>query len=277
MTTAASGSGRRDQSWRRSPQHRPEVNAYARDRYQRQQAGSWAPFTSTAAVRDHVEQLLEAGMTREQIARTSGVSVSTLTRAFHLDRMSTSAATAVTNVQPPVQHPALTPARQLQVLVADGWHLEQLAEAAGLSDRTIGKVVHESVAPSPRTTAAVNEIYETLKWEDPGDGAAAVRSRLRAERHGWAAPNTPGVVEAPGADVDEVVVNRVVAGDPAHLPVHLRPKEQHAALRRLAGTLTDDAIADRLGVATRTVIRHRVSQGLPAYGSQSTRPTGASR
>ena len=274
MTAAASGSGRRDQSWRRSPQHRPEVNAYARDRYQQQQAGSWAPFTSTAAVREHVEQLLEAGMTREQIARTSGVSVSTLTRAFHVDRMSTSAAAAVTNVQPPEQHPALTPARQLQALVADGWHLEQLAEAAGLSDRTIGKVVHESIAPSPRTTAAVNELYETLKWEDPGDDAAAVRSRLRAERRGWAASNT---LDAPGADVDEVVVDRVVAGDPAHLPAHLRPEEQHAALRRLAGTLTDDAIADRLGVATRTVIRHRVSQGLPAYGTQPLRPTGASR
>ena len=190
---SASGSGRRDQSWRQTPQHRPQVNDYHRDRYQQQQAGTWAPFTSTGPVREHVEQLLEAGMTREQIARAGGVSVSTLTRAFRVARMSTSAAAAVTNVQPPEQHSALTPARQLQALVADGWHLEQLAEASGLSDRTIRKVVHESVAPSPRTTAAVNELYETLKWEDPGDAAAAVRSRLRAERRGWAAPTTPAV------------------------------------------------------------------------------------
>lgn len=280
--TAAAAAGRRAQSWRSSPHHRAAVNDYARTRYQQQQAGTWAPFTSTAAVREHVEQLLEAGMTREQIARSSGVSVSTLTRAFHVDRMSTSAAAAVTSVEPPEQDPThipiLTPARQLQALVADGWHLEQLAEACGLSEKTIERVVHESVTPAPRTAAAVTEMFERLKWEDPGDGASAVRSRRRAERRGWAAISAR--VEAPGSgddDVDEVVVDRVVAGDPNSVPVHLRPEERQVALRRLAGTLPDDAIANRLGVATRTVLRHRASLGLPAYGAQPTPPPGVSR
>lgn len=268
--TAAAASGRRDQSWRSSPHHRAAVNDYARTRYQQQQAGTWAPFTSTAAVREHVEQLLGAGMTREQIARTSGVSVSTLTRALHVDRMSTSAADAVTSVQPPEQDsahsPTLSPARQVQALVADGWHLEQLAEACGLSDKTIERVVHESVTPSPRTSSSVHEMYERLKWEDPGDGAPAVRSRRRAERRGWAAINAD--VEAPGSganDVDEVVVERVVAGDHNYVPAHLRPEERQAALCRLAGTLPDDAIANRLDVATRTVLRRRARLGLPAF------------
>ena len=39
----------RDQSWRQLPQHRPAVNAYARNRYQQQQTGTWAPFTGTAS------------------------------------------------------------------------------------------------------------------------------------------------------------------------------------------------------------------------------------
>jgi DNA-binding CsgD family transcriptional regulator len=56
-------------------------------------------------------------------------------------------------------------------------------------------------------------------------------------------------------------VDRVVHGD--HIP--LQPAEQQAALRRLASQHSDDEIGRRLGVATRTVVRHPTSQGLPAY------------
>jgi hypothetical protein len=81
---------------------------------------------------------------------------------------------------------------------------------------------------------------------------------MRAQRHGW----TSSVVLD---EVDQVVVDRVVFGDPSCDPPALRPQERQAALRRLAGTLADGEIAQRLGVATRTVARHRASQGLPAY------------
>jgi hypothetical protein len=115
---------RRDQTWRQKPEHRPAVNAYERDRYRRQQAGTWAPFTLTGPVRDQVDQLHEAGMTSEQIARVSGVGVgvSTLTRLFKVTRMTTTAAEAILAGSPLVQT-AATPdlVRQLQALVADGW------------------------------------------------------------------------------------------------------------------------------------------------------------
>jgi hypothetical protein len=62
-----------------------------------------------------------------------------------------------------------------------------------------------------------------------------------------------------------VAVDRAVFGDPSSGPQTLRPSEQQAALRRLAGSLPNDQIARRLGMATRTVVRHRMSQGLPAY------------
>jgi transcriptional regulator with XRE-family HTH domain len=261
-TSAAPPPGPRDQSWRQDPRHRPRVNAYARDRYQQQQAGTWAPFTLTEPVREYLDQLREAGMTCEQIARAGGVSVSTLTRAFRVNRISTTAADAILAVQPPAGETGLGPARQLQALVADGWHLEQLADAAGINDRTAWRTVHGYSTPSPRTTAAVDQMYEDLKFEDPGDGTAAVRSRLHAHHLRWTTPASTDVVD----DVaDDVAVDRVVFGDPSsQLPV-LRPQEQQAALRRLAGNVSDDEIARRLGVATRTVIRHRMAQGLSAY------------
>lgn len=253
--------GRRDQSWRQQPEHRPVVNAYARDRYQQQQAGTWAPFTPTGPVRDHVEQLREAGMTSDQIAGASGVSVSTLTRLFKVDRLTATAADAILAVRP-AEHPASgsDSARQLQALVADGWTVEQLAAAAGLSDRCVWQAVHGYTTPSRHTAAAVDELYESLRLEDPGDAAAAVRSRLRAERNGWA-PTTGPASLTPQQLVDQVAVDRAVHGD----QVPLQPAEQQAALRRLAGRQSDDEIGRRLGVATRTVARHRASQGLPAY------------
>lgn len=262
-------SAQRDQSWRRLPQHRPAVNAYERDRYQQRQAGTWAPFTATAPIREHVDQLRAAGMTSEQIAQISGVSVSTLTRVYRVTRMTAVAADAVLAIpapQPPpaadVPGPAPGPdtTRQLQALVADGWSLTQLADAAGIHERTAWQTAHGHTTPSPRTVAAVDALYRRLRLEDPGDGYAAVRSRRRAERQGW----TPTTGEPAGTLedlVDQVAVDRVVAGRPAPL----RAEEQQAALRRLAGVQSNDEIALRLGVATRTVIRHRTSQGLPAY------------
>ena len=253
--------GRRDQTWRQQPEHRPAVNAYARERYQQQQAGTWAPFTQTGPVRDHVEQLRGSGMTSEQIAGASGVSVSTLSRLFKVTRLSATAAAAILAVHPPEQPAAPPdPGHQLQALVADGWTVEQLAAAAGLNERTIWQSVHGYTTPSRRTAAAVDELYESLRFEDPGDDAAAVRSRLCAERNGWAPTTSPASL-TPQQFVDQVAVDRAVHGD--HVP--LQPAERQEALRRLAGQHSDDEIGRRLGVASRTVARHRTSQGLPAY------------
>jgi transcriptional regulator with XRE-family HTH domain len=212
-------------------------------------------------VRDHIDQLREAGMTSEQIGRASGVSVSTLTRLFKVTRLSATAAEAILAVRP-TEQPAAAPdsARQLQALVADGWTIEQLAIAGGLSDRTVWQAVHGYTTPSRRTAAAVDELHESWSLEDPGDDTAAVRSRLRAERNGWA-PTTSAAGLTPQQLIDQVAVDRAVHGD--HVP--LQPAEQQAALRRLAGHHSDDEIGRRLGVATRTVVRHRTSQGLPAY------------
>jgi hypothetical protein len=211
-------------------------------------------------------------MTLEQIAQTSGVSVSTLTRLFKVTRMTTVAAEAILAIPAPTPTapdesgagPRPDSTRQLRALAADGWSLTQLADAAGIDEQTAWRTVHGYTTASRRTFAAVDALYQRLRLEDPGDACAAVRSRRRAQRNGWTAtagePSESGTTED---TVDQVAVDRVVAGQ----PVPLRAVEQQAALRRLAGVQSDDEIARRLGVATRTVIRHRISQGLPAYAA----------
>ena len=207
-------------------------------------------------------------MTTEQIAQTSGVSVSTLTRLFKVTRMTTVAAEAILAIPAPTPTapdepgagPRPDPTGQLRALVADGWSLTQLADAAGINERTAWQVVHGHTTASRRTVAAVDALYQDLRLEDPGDGAVAVRSRRRAERHGWTSTTDPGSTGRQEL-VDEVAVDRVVNGQ----SVPLRAVEQQAALRKLAGVQSDDEIARRLGLASRTVLRHRISQGLPAY------------
>ena len=77
----------------------------------------------------------------------------------------------------------------------------------------------------------------------------------------WTTSQAYQAVRDNPSSIDQVTVDRAVHGD----QVPLQPGEQQAALRRLAGQHSDDEIGRRLGVATRTVVRRRTSQGLPAY------------
>ncbi|MFC4512583.1 hypothetical protein [Streptomyces ehimensis] len=64
-----------------------------------------------------------------------------------------------------------------------------------------------------------------------------------------------------GADLDEVAVDRLVAGDP---PASVTRPERAAAVRRLHGQgLTDSQIAARLGVERVVAWRVRTRMGLP--------------
>ncbi len=250
---------------------------YERRRYQRKRAGDWAPFTDTAPVRQHLQALREAGVTQEQISEAAGVSVATLIRAAKQTRMTSAAADAlmaipVPNVDrnEPPGTAVVTAGEKLQTLVADGWTLVQIAQAAGLSERAVYQQVHQQVPPARRTIQAIDRVYDQLVDNDPGDGHIAARARLRAERAGWQ-PSTPP--QPPEADIDDVAVERVVAGD--RLP--LRPAEQQTVLTRLAGSYPDDEIGRRLGLSPRTVLRHRDRNQLPAYTGHHQRPNTPGR
>lgn len=64
------------------------------------------------------------------------------------------------------------------------------------------------------------------------------------------------------ADVDEVAVQRLVAGD---VPEHTTIGEREAAIRQLhAAGLSDGQIGARIGVSADCVRRRRIALGLPA-------------
>jgi len=232
---------------------------YERKRYQRMRAGDWAPFTSTAPVRDHLQFLRESGMTQGEISRQSGLSATAMSRAAKHPRMTTAVAEALLAVRPLERTDGQRATKALRSLVADGWTLQQLAGASGLTVRTVGRTVNGHTTPTPGSTAAIFDALDGLRLEDPGDGAAAVWARNRAAQAGW----DPATPSPDRADVDDVAVERVVDGS----VVPLRSAEQQAALQRLAGHYTDDEIARRLGLASRTVLRHRHRESLPAYAT----------
>lgn len=111
----------------------------------------------------------------------------------------------------------------------------------------------------------IDRTYDQLTVDDPEDGYIAARAPARAERAGWQ-PSTPP--PPPEADIDDIAAERVIDGD--RLP--LRPAEQHVVLSRLAGAYPDDEIARRLNVSTRTMLRHRSRNQLPAYTGHVRRP-----
>ena len=157
--------------------------------------------------------------------------------------------------------PRPDPTRQLQALVADGWSLTQLADAAGhqrthrLAEPCTGTPPPPG-APSPPSTRSTKH----LRLEDPGDGAAAVRSRRRAERNGWTSTTDP---EGTGRQelVDEVAVDRAVDGQPSHCgPWNSRPRYGSSP----APSPTTRSPAGSAWPAA-PLLRHRISQGLPAY------------
>ena len=262
MSTAAA-----DRSWPHDPRWRRRLTDYERNRYQQQRAGTWAPFTSTGPVREHLRQLYACGMTQREISQIAGVSVTAMHRATKASRMSTAAAQALLAVQPSQDHPAEMARQALRALVADGWTLLQLADATGLSVRTIGRTVNDRSTPLPATAAAITDVHQRLSWQDPGDGAAATHSRLRAVRASWAPSTPPPETIDIDIEIDSVAVDRAVHGD----LIPLRSAEQQAALHRMAGQHPDHEIGRRLGVSSRTVLRHRTRQNLPAY--RSSQPT----
>ncbi len=242
---------------------------YARRHYQLSRAGEWAPFTDTGPVREHLQVLREAGVTLEQIGGVAGVSVATLSRAAKEPRMTSAAADAIMAIPVPAAHPDERPgavvAERLRTLVADGRTLVQIAEATGLSERALQRQMHEQVPPMRGTVEAIDRAYDQLIVEDPGDGYIAARARARAERAGWQPSTAP---PPPKADIDDVAVERVVAGD--RLP--LRPAEQQVVLNRLAGVYpttrspgaSTSARGPCCGTATATSCpRTRVTSGVP--------------
>ncbi len=87
----------------------------------------------------------------------------------------------------PSSVPALGTVRRIRALQALGWSFPQIAEAAGLSARTLHNPTHRGTWVLRTTADAVDKAYEALSMTRP-DGPYAERCRAAAARKGWPPP-----------------------------------------------------------------------------------------
>ncbi|MGW4121377.1 hypothetical protein [Nocardia sp. NPDC004711] len=241
---------------------------YAEHRRREIAYGRWNPRVPADAVRAHVEAMAAAGVNQNQLAKLTGVAQPSLSRIMATGpekKIATWVEAAVLAVPVPERAaevttdtalvPILGARRRFQALVASGYPAAQLARELGVTrtNRTIhslmgqradsdGRVTHEISAERER---AVKTLFDRFQMT-PGPSA---QSRALGERRGWPLP----------MEWDEHALD-----DPNARPVRARwtpgsaweeRREQVTALT--ARGLTEDEIADRLGINPRQVARDR--------------------
>jgi transcriptional regulator with XRE-family HTH domain len=149
--------------------------------------------------------------------------------------------------------------RRLQALAAIGWSYPELAARCHVARSTLAKWTTRATVYTA-TARTVADLYEQLH-DTPG---SSVKSSRRAAAAGWPPPiawdddtiDDPTAVPFAGeaVDIDEVVVQRALAGRPVTLS---RPERVEAVRRLTAAGRSAADIAAVLGVDDRTVQRDR--------------------
>jgi hypothetical protein len=189
-------------------------------------AGTWSPPVPASTVQQHVDFLVEEGMSRAHIAAVAGVGERTVRglRDQRTVQAGTAAAILAVRTQPKPVRADLVPrfgtARRIQALAALGWscseqgrHLHMPAQMVWLIAQERTPFVYES------TRNRVNDLFERLS----GTPGPSRRSRNAAARHGWLPPLAWEDIDDPDATpslgdegvdiVDEFAVDRALAGE----------------------------------------------------------------
>ncbi|MDZ4235711.1 MAG: hypothetical protein U1C73_18555 [Dietzia sp.] len=261
--------------------HRSRMMAY----------GKWeSKYVPADTARTHYAALLDAGMHRNQISRLSGIKSDQLDNLLRprRDRGTEPAKRILRTTQErllalavPAPHEVWRHAadgarvdgtgtsRRLQALIAIGWTQRELSDRVGILETNFQQPLSGNrmvTAGFARTVAAV---FDELQLT-PGP---SLRSKRRAERHGWAPPlawdedtiddpaATPTIDGNDEAGVDHVAVDRGVAWVLAR-PVQRSPQwhawkgkrpamtraERLAVAERLEGEVTEAAICGALNL-----------------------------
>jgi hypothetical protein len=261
--------------------------AESRHAKRQQTYGRWDPYVDAAPVRAHIQTLRDGGVSYDQIAHVANTSTSHIRELAGTVRRSGNRP-AIRRVRPntadrimsihatTVDHPhgslvdATGTRRRLQALAAVGWSQPNLATELGRNlsslnrSMTAGRVL-------AGTAEQVRTLYDQLWLIAPPDTTPAQRAqrdkaRTWAREQGWPSPLAWDDIDATipnqpinANDIDEIAVQRAVAGDGIQLR-DLTNAEQTEAVRRLTerGKSIRD-IAELLATTTRTVSRRRVS------------------
>lgn len=235
-----------------------------------------------APIRRHLELLVTQQASYRGIGEVSGVSVSVVARIAggRQQTVSRRVADALLNVtaadltrrpNPAGFVPKVGAVRRIRALQAIGHCARNIAAATTLTEAEVYLIVNQAGRWITRARwEAVATAYEHLSMT-PGDSAKA---RAVAAAAGYPTPlawdddaldDELATVAEQVVDVDLVDEVAVAAAMAGRRPVGLRPAERVEAVRRLAELgCADSAIADRLGVCDRTVLRWRQEHQIPS-------------
>lgn len=253
--------------------------------------GRWQPLTDAGPVHDHLVALRAAGIGVERIAELTGMSVSNIrtlaaserghSPATRRIRLSTAARILGVNIADDHRAPhsrvdATGTRRRLQALAAIGWPLELLADELARRPSSLRRSM-TSLSITARTARDVAALYERLAYTPPPRDtrmqcAAVDATRAHAAAHGWlppmawdniniAASPPPNTAQPIAEDVDEIAVERAIAGDDIRY-ADLTAAERDQVVHRLTerGRSIRD-IAAQLATTRQRVSRRRVAVG----------------
>lgn len=163
-------------------------------------------YIDAQPARDHVSALGQQGMGWKRVARTAGLSPSTVWKLMYGDpargrepnkRIRPATAEAILSVELDLADGAridgLGVARRLQALVALGWSMSKLADCLGVHPTNFTPIIHGRRDTTVGTDRAVRDLYDALSMTLPPESrhhekSSATRARRYAVIAGWAPP-----------------------------------------------------------------------------------------
>ena len=249
--------------------------------------GRWQPYIDAAPVREHIAALRRSGVGMTQIAKLANTSLSHIRALVSTDpdgqptthRVRTSTADRILAIEasvassaPSARIDATGTRRRLQALMAIGWPLPVIAAQLGRTTPNLARSMDRDRINAD-TAWQITHLYEQIWNNTPPQATAAQRNasataRSHAQRQGWRPPlgwddidTDPDLapLQRSVEDIDEIAVERAVAGDGIRLD-NLTAAEQAEVIRRLTerGKSIRD-IAAQLATTTRTVSRRRLA------------------
>ena len=275
------------------------TSEYNAARTRAQAYGTWSPFVDARPAARHLRALSAAGMGWKRAAAAAGVPESSVYPLLYgkPDRNGGKPRTKArrTTVEAILAVPMPTlddlgetvvvdgtgTRRRLQALITLGWSVQRLADHGGIDRQALDGALTQRPVQA-KTARAVRGLYDELWDQAPPETnqrerIAATRSRHRAQAMSWAPalawdddtiddPDALPAHLAEGATegIDHAAVELAIGGT----RVTLTRAERWLAVERLAREgLSDNAIARRLGVTDRTILRDRQDLGLDSRWS----------
>ena len=262
---------------------------YERTRTRKKAYGRWDGLIDAEPTRNHILALMAAGLGIRQIQRRAGLrgtgSMARIVYGTPGERepaARVTPATAARYLAIPIPTPdtlaagacipALPAQRRLRALARLGWSVQSIADRYDVDRQRLDRAIH-GLDVLVATDQLVRRIYDDL-WDNPApetshrERISASRTRRHAETQGWAPPlawdddniDLPGATPANTADIeptlDEIAIAELIGGRPCITG----RAEIHEAVRRMTEAgLGAEAIAERIGVTGRTVVRYRAA------------------